>query len=253
MTLRQVFDNAIQPLNIERGDNSPVFIRERVVTDINAAVQMIATAPKCEYFLREEESLNLVAGTASYDLNANVLNVYLPARLGDGAPLTELGSRGEYDRFGQLYLGKTSAGPTSGKPIALFVQRRKRTGDADAVKTQVLFAPTPNSAYTCTVEVSRVPGVYTVADLATPSPTVPMPHEFVESILLPIVRWNVRTSHFFNRNDLLPSMAQEYAAALEALGLADPQTDKRDADSDLMERKKAAARDAARRAYASTT
>lgn len=249
-TLREIFDNAIQILNIEKGDNSPPFIRERVVTDINAALQLLQTAPK-DHFQREEITLNLVNGTNAYDLAAEVINVLLPVRIGSDT-LTEITSRGEFDRFGQIYLGQTNTSGTRAKPMAVYVQRRRRTGNADPSKTQILFAPTPNATYTAKVEVTKTPPAYTVADLADPSPEVPVPHEFSESILLPIVRWNVRTSHFFSRQDLLSSMAEEYAKALDMLGLSNPKID-HTAEPDAMERKKAAARDAARRAYNATT
>src|SRR4029453_16486743 len=103
-TLRYIFDNAIQLLNIEKGDNSPVFIRERVVADINAAMQTMQMGEK-DYFAREEVTIALGDEVSAYDLPEEVLNVVLPARLADGTVLRDISSRGEYDLFGQIFLG----------------------------------------------------------------------------------------------------------------------------------------------------
>lgn len=245
MTVREVFANAIQPLLIERDSNSPTFIRERVVRDINAAMQTLATG--LEYFTQEAMTAEIPAANTTVELPEDILNVFPPFLLADGSGLALCETRGELDHFAQIFRNRKTA-DAAGRPRAIFVDKSVRAGNANSVRTRLIVTPQTNAAYTISFDASRRPARYTVADLSDPSPTIPIPHAMTESIFLPIVRWNVRTSHFFNRPDLLPSMEQEWKAALTQLGIAEP-TESRDTQA-VLERKKAAARAAAREAYA---
>lgn len=245
MTLRQIFDNAAQLLNIEDGTNSPVFVRERVVSDINSAIQLMRTG--IDYFTREVIEIPFLAGGNAVTLDEDILNIYGPVRLGNNNPLTEVKTMGELLQFGQLYLGYTG-NPPQGQPVAYFVNTEKAAGPR-LLSTSIYVAPTPDQAYSVIAWGSRTPENYTVEDLESPSPEVPVPHDHAESILLPIVRWNVRTSHIFRSPDQLPAIEQEYSAALLQLGLSNPQTDRSKLPDDVLARKKAAARNAAREAY----
>jgi hypothetical protein len=246
LTLRHVFENVCQILDLENLQLVPTYIRYRVLSDINAALQMIQTSGR-DYFTRERTMVALVEGTAAYALDQTVLNVLLPARLTDGTPLLELETRGEYDRFGQIYLSRIDPAP-EGKPMAIYLDRTRQGGN-DPVKLQALFAPTPDDAYTAELEISRVPPVFTLDQVSDPSPVVPIAHGFTESILLPIARWNVRTSHFFRRHEMLPDMEAQYRAALEQLGISDPKINKPASPPDVLERARNAARAAAAAAY----
>ncbi len=247
MTIREIFKNGIQPLLIEKAEIAPTFIRERVIGDINAALQFMSTG--VDYFTREPISFSIDAGAPSIALPEDTLNIFGPCMLGDGSPLTRIETRGEFEQFAQIYLGYTTAAP-SGKPHGYYVEKSKRQGSDNTVALTARFTPLPSVAYTVALEISRRPPTYTVAQIEEPSPTVPLPHKFAESILLPIVRWNVRTSHLFGGHEMLASMEQEYNTALAQLGMSQPTQGAQ--TTDALERKKAAARAAAREAYANT-
>lgn len=246
MTVVEAFTNAIQLLNIESGDNSPVYIRERVIADLNAALQTMATG--LDYFNREPITLEVSVATPTSDFPADTLHVFGPVRLGNGAPLSEIKTRGEFDQFAQVYLGYLSSAP-SGQPVGYFVEQLNRAGDPNSAKSVLRVTPLPSETHDVELEISRLPETFAVADLSDPSPDIPVPQNFAESILLPILRWNVRTSHFFDYPEMLPSMEAEFIAAMTQLGLATPQTDKGLTLPGVLERKKAAARAAARQAY----
>lgn len=250
LTLRNVFENALQLLDIERASNSPTYIRERVIGDINAAIQKIQASGR-DYFIREQEEVSLVAGTARYTLAATVLHVLFPAKLSDGTPLREITTKGDFELFGQIFTGQTGVAEATGKPMGVFIDRTRQSGN-DPVRITACFAPTPASAYTAQLDVSRLPAAYTLSQVTEPSPVIPIVHGFAESVLLPIVRWNVRTSHYFRRKDLLQSMEQEYLAALEQIGAVDPQIKKPGVSADVLEQAKANARSAASKAYRDT-
>lgn len=247
MTVRQVFENVIQTLMIEKGDNSPDFIRTRVIDDLNAAVQTMTTG--LDYFTAEEIPLQISAGSPTADLPEDTLNIHGQPMLGDGSPLTRIATAGEFNQYAQIFLGYKNNAP-AGRPSGIFFDTGNRPGSANSVKTTVRFCPAPDVAHTVKILISRRPTKYTVADLSGSSPEIPMPAKNAESILLPIVRWNVRTSHFFNSPNMLPSMEQEYQAALVQLGLSAPEEDAINASA--IDRKKNAARAAAREAYANT-
>ncbi len=247
MTVRQVFENVIQTLLIERGDNSPDFIRTRVIDDLNAGIQTMTTG--IDYFTAEDLALQISAGSASAALPEDTLNIHGQPTLGDGTPLTNIRTPGEYQQYAQLFLGYKNNAP-AGRPSGIFFDTQRRTGADNSVKTTARFCPVPDVAHTVNLLISRRPRRYTVADLSGVSPEIPMPAKNAESILLPIVRWNVRTSHFFNSPNMLPSMEQEFQAALVQLGLTEPQQGP--ITPGAIERKKNAARAAAREAYANT-
>lgn len=247
MTLREIFANVIQTLLIELDDSSPTFIRTRVVSDINAALQLMATGEN--YFTAEAITLNIGLATPSAALPEDTLNVSGPILLGDGVPLARIATRGEFDSFSQIYLNTKNAHAPA-RPVGVYISEGLRAGADNTVEAVASFVPAPDADYTVSLYISRRPHTYTVADLSGTSPVVPLPHKMAESILLPLVRWNVRTSHFFTSKDMLPSLEADYNAALTQLGLAAPASER--ATSAALDRKRTAARIAARDAYHST-
>lgn len=249
-TLLQIFDDVIKLLGVETPNFSPMYVRERVVSEVNGALQMMSAAEQ-DYFTREKLNLNLTSGAPDYDLPEDLLHVVFPVRLADGTLLREIKNRGEYDLFGQIFLGQTAVQVSRDKPMAVFIEGLKRTDSAtNTARSRVYFAPTPIANYTATLEITRRPASYTVEDLSDTDLTVPVPQDYCESILLPIVRWNVRTSNYFNRPEMLPALAQQFDAALRMLGLAGPQVDQAArSGNDRLEAAKQAARSAARQAH----
>jgi hypothetical protein len=251
MTLREVFENVVPLLGVEKGQHAPDFIRTRVVQDVNSALQLMATG--VDYFNRDTVSVNITTGNASVDLPDYVLNAYAPVRLSTGLQLVEIKTRGELDNFAYLHLGRTSAA-SAAAPTAYFLDVKRRPASEDVennLKATLIVAPTPDANYTVILEASRRPENFVVGDLSHSKP-IPVPQNFAASVLLPIVRWNVRTCHFFNAKDQLPAIESEYSAALTQLGLLTPRIDKGETTGSALERKRAAARNAAREAYANT-
>jgi hypothetical protein len=62
---------------------------------------------------------------------------------------------------------------------------------------------------------------YTAGDLAG-CPLLPIPHRYVESLLLPIARYRAASFYHFEQPDRMPQIEAEYAEAARAIGLADP-------------------------------
>lgn len=163
LTFRNVFDDLLLLLGIETANNAPMYIRERVINDINASLQLIQSAGG-DYFTRKESTINAVNNTASYALGTDTQHVFL-LRHSDGTTLREMATRGEYNLFASICQGSNS----TGKPLAFYLQRYfTSTGDAgDSAGMTIFLAPTPDASYTLALEsASRAPN-FTYADLTT--------------------------------------------------------------------------------------
>lgn len=167
MTVRNVFDDMLQLLGFQEGNTAPLYIRERLITDINATLQFIQAAGG-DYYARGTAAVATLSGQPSYALSSAIQNVLGPVRLADGTMLRELATRGEYALFAQLCQGTATA--ANAKPLAYFLDRNAAPNSAttgDAVATTLFLAPTPNAAYTLTIEGALEAPNFTYADLTT--------------------------------------------------------------------------------------
>ncbi len=250
LTVRNAFDDLLLLVGIEIANNAPMYIRERVLNDINAALQVLQTSGE-DYFMRETVTITLPQGQSEFDLNGDVQTVIGPVQTADGYSLRELNTIGELDQFPQLYLGYSGLGQT-GKPQAYFVYPvRDNSGGGDAMKIKLYFAPKADAAYSINLDVVKVPQVFTYADLTDTTKLIPVVHKYAQSVFLPIARYSVMTCPWFRRPELKESITADYHRALNILGIG-AAPDKVGITDDLKNRKVQAARAAAREAYNAT-
>jgi len=221
MTLRKIFDNLIALLGVETSDNSPQAMRDEAFAAIKAALQQMQGAGE-DYYGREEVTIVLSAGTSAYTLDKAVQTVLDDPRIGSRT-LKKLKTRSLFDNYGPLFLGKLSRAVPEGSPLAYLVEslRDTATGEEDNVKIRISIVPTPAATGSMLVPVIKEPPTYTAADLCNDS-VPPVPHKYHESILLPLCRWNVVSSSYFSKPELLPALRDDRKRALIALGLVDP-------------------------------
>jgi hypothetical protein len=230
LTLRYVFNDLMLLLGYDNPDNADPADRYRVMRDIQSALQCMQNAGE-DYYGREPLTLALAAGTAVYHLDQSVQTVLNQGRLSGGQMLSKLNTRAQYMQFGPLFLGQLANGVTPAQPLAL-------------------FAPTPDQSYTAILDVIRTPPLYTMAQLCGTSPEIPVPHQYTESIFLPLCRWNLMSHPKWYKAELRPQVQAEYERAISLLTQADPRRPKpADSSPDALDRAKAAARTAARDAY----
>lgn len=225
LTLRNIFDVALFDLAIENADHAPVPVRVAVLGYITAALQTMQAAGE-DYYSREETTVSLLTGTASYALAKEVQTVLDTPRIGSRG-LMKLTSRSRYDNFGPLFMGQLSSSVPSGDPLAYWVEslRDTTTDEEDNVKLRIYIAPTPSANATMTVPVINEPPTYVIDDLCDDTIIPPVPHKYHESILLPIVRMNATSHPYFDRNKArFPRIQADYLSALKMLGLSDPRT-----------------------------
>ena len=189
LTVRQIFDDLAGLVGIEDADLVPESLRERILGDIRAALQVMQQAGE-DYYCREELNVSLFNSTASYELPKTIQTILEPARLSTGQPLRQLTSRPQLIDFGPLFLGQISRAVSLATPLAFFAESLGDPASPDSVRILLHIVPTPNSAFTLILNVINEPPTYDLDDLCGVSPSPPVPHKYHESILLPIARYN---------------------------------------------------------------
>lgn len=216
----QARNDLLSKLGIEDAAAASALALQDVVVALNAALQMLQTAGE-EYFTKEVLTLTLAAGTAIYNVPANVQSVIGPVRWNNTKPLRALESQGEYDQFARIFLGETSYGVgDDGDPVAYWVEYERNGTAGDIVKVTINLAPAPlNPAGTLVVDIVNDAPNYVVADL-TSTAYLPVAQNYAESILLPIARMLVTRSSQFSRPDLLSQLTEDFKLAMQNLGLS---------------------------------
>ena len=225
ITVRNVFDDLLLICGVEQANNAPMYIRERVLTDINATLQFIQAAGG-DFFNRDVSTTATVSGTAGYALT-DVQQVVGPVRIG-AIPLRELASRGEFDLYAAMLgaLDDVSAA-SNARPTAYYLQRLRDPANegtsGESTALTLLLAPTPNAVYSVAAEVVKLARNVSYADLTADVP-LPMPHKYVASLFLPIARYNVTTCPWalYRHEGHMAGIQADYTRALALLGVNDP-------------------------------
>ncbi len=230
ITLEYITDDITQVFGIPTFDDAPPFIQSRVLNDINKAIQEVQQAGE-DYYGRETITVPLAADQESYELDELVQTVLEPVKLSDGTLLKKLTSRGQLGQFGQLFLDQLDNQVFDAYPLTYYVESTKRNDATfDEVDITLHLAPKPSAAAVAAVgllvPVIRQPTALTMADLVAGTSMLPIPHKYVESIFLPMARWNATTSFLFYEKEKIPRYEMEYLRALKLLGFSDPRRPK---------------------------
>lgn len=199
--------------------SAPAFAIERAINDLNASLQMVWNhADDRNYWSSDTLTIDLEDGEDTYDLPDDIQNVVGPCRRASNLrPLVPLGTIGELETFADLYLD----GETSAEPLAYHINRMAQASSDPA---KCVFCVTPavtGATMSFLLEVVREAPRFTVNDMIA-APVIPIPHRYVESLLLPIAKYQASSFSLFNAKDLKESIDRDYLQARTALGLADP-------------------------------
>lgn len=229
MNVGDVANDIAQVFGMPTFAAAPDFTKARILVDINAAIQQMQQAGE-DYYGREDLAVDLVVGQSLYVLAQTVQSVLDPVMLSSGELLTKLTNHGQLNRFGQLFLDQLNATPANGKPTHFFVHPGRKTGNADDVLIDFYVVPPPDTANAGTgkllLHVINEPGIFTAADLSAGTAVLPVPDKYIESIFLPLARWNATTSFLFYEKEKIPRYEQEYTRAVRLLGYSDPRRPK---------------------------
>lgn len=232
MTLSAILNDCLQVFRIPSSANAPQPALDRALIDINATIQQLEDAGE-DFFTREEIQIPLTAETETYLLAKNIQTVLQPAKLSDGTILRELTSRGQLLQFGQIFQGQLTNTVASSKPSCFFVESLRDTTDTtgDSVLINVHLFPKPSASFVAglaqlVLNVINQPGQFTAAQLTAGTATIEVPHKYVESIFLPIMRYNASRSFLFTDKDKEAGIEEDYERALKLLSKADPRRPK---------------------------
>lgn len=227
MTIPEIANAIAQVFGIPTYADAPDLAKARILIDVNAAIEQLQNAGE-DFYGREDVSVTLVTGTDRYTLGKTVQTVLDPVRLADGTPLRKITSRGALLQFGQLFLGQLDAEVANDTPTHYFVEAAKDTTDTtgDDVKIDIYLRPAPDAlsagSANLIVPVIKEASLVTSTQLTSGTSLLPIPHKYVESIFLPLARYNASSSFLFYDKDKKPQIDAEYERALQLLGGADP-------------------------------
>lgn len=197
---------------------APGYAIARALNDINAALQTVWNqSDNRDYWARETLTLALPSGVSFIDLPDSIQNVTGNCRLKDSRrTMTPLGTLSELEIFTDIYLD----GAYVSEPVAYHIERKAQEG-RDPVKTIFHVTPPPDTATEFLIEVVKEAPRYGLRHLAD-CPRIPIPHRYVESLLLPIARYRASSYYLFDDAPKKAAIDMEYQEARIALGMADP-------------------------------
>ena len=214
LSVRDVAHDCLAVWNL-RGDTVVDDIKDRVLSDINAAMQLIySRARHLDYFNLTTFELEVPEGSNSVAIPADVQSIVGNVRTGPPGrmPLWALQSMAELEQFGPCYLG-TPPG-TRGTPLAYYVDR-------NSVGMALYIAPPALQSTVLEVDAAMEPPRFHWDDVVKATP-LRLPHSFAETLLMPIVRQRATAFKFFTNDSLKPAIEAQYKKAMNALGLVDP-------------------------------
>ena len=220
MNVTQAIDAIYEVFGIPNNASAPEIMRRRIFNDLNSALQLIWAKGHrlLDYYTRQTITATITANSNNVVLNDSVSAVLGPVKRADGIGLRPIRSRGEYDSFASIYAGSLTA-LTGAPPQAYFTDEKRHDPDAaDATKITLLVVPSPTTNTSLSLEVSIKAPAFTTNDY-TNSTVIPMPHNYAETLLLPIARYLSSSSLFFadKSKQREPLLKAEYDRALKTL------------------------------------
>lgn len=218
MSLCEVVNEVLLVWGVEGKCSAPDFALARAVNDVNGALQTIWNqAADRNYWTNSTITVVFADGESEKDLDDDIQNVVGPCRLAsNNRALTIVGSIGEIENFADLFLD----GAIASGPIGYHINRQRQSAE-DPAKCTLMIAPAASGSTSVLLEVVKEAPRYTVADLSS-CPLLPIPHKYVETLLLPVARYMATSFFLFSNKEAKESIDAEYAIARNALGLADP-------------------------------
>ena len=225
MDLKELRDNILRLLWLERDTIVPSYIFEDVTTAINSALQLLWTTPK-DYFRKQELTATIAASSDNVTLPDNIQEVVGPLWIGaeNDRELQRIEDQSDWNNFWQRFYGVTSAPSSLGNKIHFYFLRERNQSGAESVQVTLEVKPTPTVETVISYLASAEAPSYEVSTINSLSggEVIGMPHKYVESLLLPIARWMATRSHYFFDTEKIDLIQQDAARALQMLDLSDP-------------------------------
>ena len=219
MKVNEAIDAMYEVFGVPNNASAPPIMQRRILNDLNSAMQLLWSKGHrlLDFYTRSEETATITANQKETVLSDNIQSVLGPVRrVTDGMLLRPIRTRGEYDNYASIYAGSITA-LTGAPPQAYFVDQN-RGNPPDATALSILVVPVPTVNTLITLEVSLRAPAYTSTDY-TNQTQIPIPHNYAETLLLPIARYLACSSLFFadKSKQREPLLKAEYDRALQTL------------------------------------
>lgn len=217
MNLPAIKADLLAKLQIEPGTTAPAAALADALTAINSAGQFLNMAG-FPFWQLGCKTVSLDNATAE-DTIDGARAVKKVMRLSNGLPLLRADSIGELKAFFATHSYPSSKMQPVPEHFALiyFCQQ----GD-DPTKLDLLFGPTPLGEQEVVVTYAPLFDSYTVGDLDDAAKVPEVGAGYVENLFLPLARFYVSRSRFFNDAELKASIESDYGMAFNIVRSLNP-------------------------------
>jgi hypothetical protein len=217
LTVCDVIRDILLCWGIEHPCAAPQMALTAALNILNNGMQVLWNQAKDRnYWTQSTIEVTFTSGVSTAVLSNDIQNVIGPARLTTGQPLIPLANISESETFSDAFLENSA--PTT--PVGYFIERNNQSG-ADPVKCTIIISPAPTASTTVKLDVVNESPRYTILDIDS-CPVCPVPHKYVESILMPVCRYLSMHSYLFSNRDREKAIVAAYADARKLLDVADP-------------------------------
>ena len=225
MTVRDAIDSIYEVFGLPGNAAAPTIMKRRIFNDLNSAMQLLWAKGNrlFDFYTRRNQTVTIQANAASVELSDDVQSVL--GSVATGSPrvlLRPIRSRGEYDAFYSIYANSLTT-LANATPQAYYVEATRSASGPDATTITLFVVPRPSVTTNLEMEVTLKAPSFTEADYnASPSTSIPIPHNYAETLLLPIARYVACSSLFFadKSKQREPQLKAEYDRALQSLAEA---------------------------------
>ena len=220
LTLRDIAGDVLSVWNKRLSANLQTDVKDRVMIDINSALQLIYSRAKwLNYFNRETQTVTIPASQTTVALSNRIQSLLGEVRLDDAGKTTlwPANTLGEIENFGVAFQGLANG--QAGTPVAYYLDRR---GSSSSESLTFHVAPSPEVDTDVLIEVALDAPRFGWLDVENAA-SIQLPHDYVEALLLPLCRMAATSYRLFvDGQEKSGTITQQYYKARQMLGLVDP-------------------------------
>ncbi len=219
MTRLDIRNDILRRVWVDDPTKTPAHVLADATTAVNAALQMLWLARGSDFFTSADITATITGGSRSVALPATVQEVLAVRIASDETHLAPVFGLDDILHYRRRYEGALTE--SGGTPAAFWVETRRNEGDDTAAAT-LHVAPTPSSNTTLTVETKGQAPKYTAAEMADDAATIGVAHQYIETLLLPVARYEATRFGWFKNEPLRESLREAANQAMTQQGLAAP-------------------------------
>lgn len=192
------------------------------ISEMLAIFENNSNVSKGDIFITGEWPRYKIELTTSSNATLVATNTSSATLRSEDTPLRPLSTRGQLESWRQ-----TTGAYQTGRPEYYFISRTK-SANADSTSISLEVRPHPDlgvgvAVGSLSVDVAIEPTRFSWSDVAS-ARVVPIPHAYVESLFLPIVRYKaIGNQYYAGTQETSASIQAGYQSALSQYGMVDPQ------------------------------